>query len=382
VSIEAIVFVGVLIGIAIWHTQNAKIAAGGLVLIVLLRMNAGTNILHHLRHEGGGLLNLLGLLVGFELLADHFRASKLPELLPKWLPDDWKGGFVLLASIFVLSMFLDNIAAAMIGGAIAKSVYRGRVSVAFLVAIVAASNGGGAGSPIGDTTTTMMWLRGASPAMLSRALLPSLLAFFIYAIIAAKTQDRHERITKDPPEDGVHVDKRRLMVVAMMLFGGVAANVWWEMPAAGVWGGLLLGTRLRQPHWGKIPHAAKNASFLLTLVLAASLIPIAGLPHPSPFSTGMLGMVSALFDNIPLTKLALQQGGYDWGILAFAVGFGGSMTWFGSSAGVALAGDFPQAKNLGTWVRAGWFVLPAYVFAYILSIAILGWHPVVLLLRH
>ncbi len=49
-----------------------------------------------------------------------------------------------------------------------------------------------------------------------------------------------------------------------------------------------------------------------------------------------LGFVSAVFDNIPLTALALKQGGYDWGFLAYAVGFGGSMIWFGSSAGVAL----------------------------------------------
>lgn len=369
------VFAVMLIGIAIWHTQNARIAAGGLLLIVLLRMNAGTNVLHHLRHEGAGLLNLLGLLVGFELLADHVRGSKLPELLPRWLPDDWKGGFVLLSSVFLLSMCLDNIAAAMIGGTIAKSVYKGRVSIAFLVAIVAASNGGGAWSPIGDTTTTMMWLRGVSPFMLARALVPALVSFCIYAVIASKTQDRHERIVKDPPKDGVHVDKRRLVVVAMMLVGGIAGNVWWEMPAAGVWGGLLLGSRLRQPHWRKIPHAAKNASFLLTLVLAASLIPIAGLPRPTAVSTGALGFLSAFFDNIPLTKLALQQGGYDWAMLAYAVGFGGSMTWFGSSAGVALAGDFDQAKNLKVWVRSGWFLPVAYLVGYVFAIVVLGWHP-------
>jgi len=43
-----------------------------------------------------------------------------------------------------------------------------------------------------------------------------------------------------------------------------------------------------------------------------------------------------VFDNIPLTRLALEQGGYDWAALAYAVGFGGSMLWFGSSAGVAV----------------------------------------------
>ena len=57
-----------------------------------------------------------------------------------------------------------------------------------------------------------------------------------------------------------------------------------------------------------------------------------------------------MFDNIPLTALALKQGGYDWGMLAYAVGFGGSMIWFGSSAGVALSNMYPEAKNVGRWV--------------------------------
>ena len=54
--------------------------------------------------------------------------------------------------------------------------------------------------------------------------------------------------------------------------------------------------------------------------------------------------MSAVFDNIPLTALALKQGGYDWGFLAYAVGFGGSMIWFGSSAGVALSNMYPGGQ--------------------------------------
>jgi len=58
-----------------------------------------------------------------------------------------------------------------------------------------------------------------------------------------------------------------------------------------------------------------------------------------------LGFVSAVFDNIPLTELAIKQGGYDWGFLAFAVGYGGSMIWFGSSAGVALSNIYPESRS-------------------------------------
>ena len=73
----------------------------------------------HFAHEWVILTNLLGLLLGFALLSKHFEDSLVPAALPRVLPDDWKGGFVLLALIFVLSAFLDNIAAALIGATIA-----------------------------------------------------------------------------------------------------------------------------------------------------------------------------------------------------------------------------------------------------------------------
>jgi Na+/H+ antiporter NhaD/arsenite permease-like protein len=85
--------------------------------------------------------------------------------------------------------------------------------------------------------------------------------------------------------------------------------------------------------------------------------------------------VSAVFDNIPLTALALKQGGYDWGFLAYAVGFGGSMIWFGSSAGVALSNLYPEAKSVGAWLRHGWHVAVAYVIGFFVLLVVLGWHP-------
>jgi hypothetical protein len=85
--------------------------------------------------------------------------------------------------------------------------------------------------------------------------------------------------------------------------------------------------------------------------------------------------VSAVFDNIPLTALALMQGGYDWGMLAYAVGYGGSMIWFGSSAGVAVSNLFPEARSVGQWVMQGWHVSLAYVAGFLMLLWTLGWHP-------
>ena len=164
-------FALVLLGVAVLHHHTLRVALVGAAVITVYQLlftgfktGAGlSGLLGHVGHEWVTLGNLLGLLLGFALLADHFERSRLPEVLPHLLPDDWKGGFVLLAGVFVMSGFLDNIAAAMIGGAMAKTLFRGRVHIGYLAAIVAASNAGGAGSVVGDTTTTMMWIDGVSP---------------------------------------------------------------------------------------------------------------------------------------------------------------------------------------------------------------------------
>jgi Na+/H+ antiporter NhaD/arsenite permease-like protein len=132
---------------------------------------------------------------------------------------------------------------------------------------------------------------------------------------------------------------------------------------------------LRRPDWSVLPETFKGTIFLLALVTAASMMPVEKLPEASWRTALGLGFVSAVFDNIPLTALALKQGGYDWGYLAYAVGFGGSMIWFGSSAGVALSNQYPEAKSVGLWLRHGWHVAVAYVVGFFVMLAAIGWHP-------
>jgi Na+/H+ antiporter NhaD/arsenite permease-like protein len=119
----------------------------------------------------------------------------------------------------------------------------------------------------------------------------------------------------------------------------------------------------------------RTAAFLLALVSIASMMPVDELPDPSPLSTFALGTISAVFDNIPLTALALRQGGYDWGVLAYAVGFGGSMIWFGSSAGVAISSIYPEVRSVRAWLRHGWPVAAGYALGFAALVALLGWRP-------
>jgi Na+/H+ antiporter NhaD/arsenite permease-like protein len=287
--------------------------------------------------------------------------------------------------VFVLSSFLDNIAAAMIGGAIAHTVFKGKVHIGYLAAIVAASNAGGAGSVVGDTTTTMMWIAGISPLEVLEAFIASAVALVICGIPASLQQQRYSPIQK---YEGKHppVDWVRVGIVAFILLSAVAVNVvvnlrfnavsdLFPFLGAAVWVALLMTMGLRQPKWSLLPGAFKGSVFLLSLVLCASMMPVEHLPAASwPTALG-LGFLSAVFDNIPLTALAIKQGGYDWGFLAYAVGFGGSMIWFGSSAGVALSNMYPQAKSVLQWVRYGWHVAIAYVIGFFVMLALVGWEP-------
>ena len=393
IPVDFILFALTLLGVAVFHNQTLQVALSGLAAVTFYKVvftgfTFGTGLVGlalHMQHEWVSLGNLFLLLMGFALLSRHFEKSELPGLLPNYLPDDWKGGFFLLLLVCFISSFLDNIAAALIGGVVARQVFSGRVHIGYLAAIVAASNAGGAGSVVGDTTTTMMWIDGVSPLQVVDAYVAALVAVVICGVIAAHQQHAYQPILKDAPT-GIHIDWMRVLIVFMILTAAVAANILANqyakslldlVPVLGlaIWLVILGTSRLRRPDWEIMPETLKGTIFLLALVTMASMMPVDRLPPPSWQTSMGLGFVSAVFDNIPLTALALKQGGYDWGMLAYCVGFGGSMIWFGSSAGVALANMYPEAKSVTRWVSSGWHVTLAYVIGFFVMLAVLGWHP-------
>ena len=375
IPIEFVIFALTLLGVALFHNHTLKVALIGLGSLLTVKLGfTDFDMLTHIKHEWQVLINLLGLLLGFAILAKHFEESGIPQLLPKYLPNDWKGGFVLLILVAVISSFLDNIAAAIIGGTIALVVFNKKVHIGYIAAIVAASNAGGSGSVVGDTTTTMMWIDGIDAMDVTHAYIAAIPAVIFLGIFASIQQDKYQRIAKDP-NLLVKVDYGKLGIVALILIGAILANIYFDFPALGVWIAILLGATFKKTPWKELPDALKGSIFLLSLVFAASMMPVDQLPAASWQTAFSLGFISAVFDNIPLTKLALTQGGYDWGILAYAVGFGGSMIWFGSSAGVALANIFPEAKSVVAWIKNGWHVILAYIIGFFILLGVVGWHP-------
>jgi Na+/H+ antiporter NhaD/arsenite permease-like protein len=393
IPVDFILFALTLLGVALFHHHTLQVALTGLAAICLYKLiftgfkfGAGLGgFALHMQHEWVILANLFLLLMGFALLSRHFEKSQIPEQMPAYLPDDWKGAFALLVIVAVISSFLDNIAAALIGGTMARHVFRGKVHIGYLAAIVAASNAGGSGSVVGDTTTTMMWIDGVSPLSVLEAFIAASVAIVIFGIPAAFQQHRYSPIVKDAPRS-LQVDWTRVFIVAAILVIAILANVTANLkfpalldviPVIGlaVWVVILATAALRRPDWEVMPETFKGTIFLLALVTCASMMPVEQLPLASWQTALGLGFVSAVFDNIPLTALALKQGGYDWGFLAYAVGFGGSMIWFGSSAGVALSNMYPEARSVGLWLRHGWHVAVAYVIGFFVMLAVLGWKP-------
>lgn len=314
IPVDFILFALTLLGVAMFHHHTLRLAVIGLFVITLYKL-AFTGIhevpglaglLALLGREWVAIANLLGLLLGSALLARHFELSQIQALLPRYLPDDWKGGFAMLVLTF-------------------------------------------------------------------------------FDVTAAKQQHALQPIVKDAPA-GVQVEWSRLVIVGLILLSAIGANVFfnlrnaealthWPVIGAAVWIVILLAAVWRPPDWRVLPDAMRGSVFLLSLVLCASMMPVDRLPVASWQSAIGLGSVSAVFDNIPPTALALREGGFDWRFLVYAVGFGGSMIWFGSSAGVALASMYPQARSVGAWIVGSWHVVVGYLTGFAILLFTLGWHP-------
>lgn len=379
-NFEFVLFALTLLGVALFHRHTMWVALAGMTLIIIYKLVFNDpaepfNLFRHMGEEGRTLLNLMGLLFGFAILSKLFEESRIPDILPNFLASGWKGAFSLLLMITVLSSFLDNIAAALIGGTIALVVFRGRVHLGYVAAIVASSNAGGAGSVIGDTTTTLMWLDGVPAVNVIHAYIAVIPALLVFGIPLSIIQTKYQPIMNDAVP-GVKINYHKIIVVLLILVGAITTNILFNFPALGVWAAILIGAILTSTPWRELKTSLRGTVFLLALVFSASMMPVDRLPHASWHTSIALGFISSIFDNIPLTKLALEQGGYDWGMLAYAVGFGGSMVWFGSSTGVAITNKFPEGKSVIKWLKSGWWIALAYVIGFFILLALRGWEPV------
>ncbi len=320
------------------------------------------------------------ILPGLTIVMHSFEKSGAGKFIGKFLGSD----ALLLLGIFALSAFLDNILAAMIGGSILLGRYgHNNVPFRMLVGVIAASNLGGAPSPIGDTTTLMMFIS-QDPVIPVSALLRGFVATIpAQALLMLwATRHRHTPLTVKAPSPSGMTRIEWTSLCAMLAIAGLVIGNFFDEAGVGLWLTLLAG---RAFGLFKIPRRTLLSSLpgtliLVTLIAGATLLPLHLLfPLFESVSRSTLAVILGLLffwiDNIPLTAAALRLGGFDWGLLSYCVGFGGSAIWFGSSAGIALGELFPEVYDTRRWIMPFFVISGIYLAgatAYLLVFSILS----------
>lgn len=360
VSVLAFVlFVGMLGGLLVFHHHKIPVVAAGFVALasVFLYRHAGdvAALLHHFHdpHREHLLINLALLLPGFALVAYYFEHSGASSGAARIFKSD----LLVLWVVFWLSTILDNIAAAMIGGTIILARYGKDAPFRMIIGTICASNLGGAGSPVGDTTTVMMYIS-QDPKISVQEIFQAFAASIPAMILVSLWAARHGVSVPALPEGEEKPEERMRwgMVLSLLAVPGLIVGNLYDQPGLGLWAGLGLGLLLgwTPVNFTEIKKALPNTLFLVTLVATAEMLPLEDAkPMLNTMSRDtvavLMGLLSAWFDNIPLTAVCLQLKGFDWGLLAYCVGYGGSAMWFGSSAGVAMGLIFPQVYDTKRW---------------------------------
>lgn len=308
---------------------------------------------------------------GFDIITSRIRTSRLSRLM-------WLVGFIT----FFLSAILDNLTTTIVMiSLMRKLLFKHEDRLFFAGIIVIAANAGGAWSPIGDVTTTMLWIGGqiTSLAIIKGVLLPSLVSMVVPLGITAYVL-RGRDVVSPKRVASEHTLQTTLFARNLMFFMGLGVLV--AVPAFKTvthlppFMGVLFGLGIL---WlvGDLVHrqTEHDAKYHLTLVHALSridmgslaffigiLLSVATLEHTHILTSLaqwldqvvgrqdvivlIIGIVSAIVDNVPL--VAASMGMYSmtvyptdhflWEFLAYCAGTGGSILIIGSAAGVAAMG--------------------------------------------
>ncbi|MFN8289039.1 MAG: sodium:proton antiporter NhaD [Chitinophagaceae bacterium] len=353
----------------------------------------------HLSGISGILFFLLGAMVivelidahdGFEIITERIGSTSKGKLV-------WIIGFLA----FFLSAVLDNLTTTIVMVSLLRKLiplHRDRLLFAGLVVI--AANAGGAWSPIGDVTTTMLWIGHQVTAanIMIKTFLPSLVCFLLPAFLISRQLKgkiegaaiAKEKLRSTPAE------RKTVFIIGIccLLFVPVFKTITHLPPYMGIIFGLgLMWVLTELIHSGKddaekglftVNHALRKIDtpsilFFLGILLAVSSLESTGVLTRAATAldksvgnisvvTVIIGLLSAVVDNVPLVAAAqgmypLQQYPTDhffWEFLAYCSGTGGSILIIGSAAGVAAMGM--ERIPFGWYLRKiGWIALLGYL---------------------
>ena len=341
---------------------------------------------------------------GFQVITSRIKTTKITSLL-------WLVGFVT----FFLSATLDNLTTTIVMVSLMKKLLdRHDDRLFFAGVIVIAANAGGAWSPIGDVTTTMLWIGGqiTTMAIIKGVFLASLTCLVVPLIFLTVVLRGKEVVAPKKSACGAHGIETTSFEQNLMFCMGVGAlinvpifkTITHLPPFMGILFGLgiiwLVGNILhRNTHEDKRKHLRLVAA--LTRIDMASivffigiLLAVASLEHTHILTAlagwldmavgrqdvivTLIGILSAIVDNVPL--VAASMGMYDmatyptdsflWEFMAYCAGTGGSMLIIGSAAGVAAMGlekihFFWYARKIGGLAALGYFAgIIVYIIQY------------------
>lgn len=341
---------------------------------------------------------------GFEVITSRIKAKKLTSLL-------WIIGFIT----FYLSSILDNMTTTIVMVALMKRLLKEHKQRLFFAGIIViAANAGGAWSPIGDVTTTMLWIGGQVTTLniMKTTWIASMVNLLVPLVIASFML-KGNVVPPDKVENGAtntsQFEKNLMFFMGMgsLIFVPIFKSITHLPPYLGILFALgvlwLVGNIL---HREKPAEAKEHLTltkalrridmasvvFFIGILLAVATLSANGM---LPALAGWLdvklgnqsliviiiGLVSAVVDNIPL--VAASMGMYPlaqfppdsflWEFMAYCAGTGGSILIIGSAAGVAAMGlekieFFWYARRIGPLAFAGYF---AGVIAYIVQYRLL-----------
>ena len=404
-----IIFVLGYIAIALEHPLKINKAASALITgvvcwtIYMLQSESshevGEELLHHLGEISPILFFLLGAMTIVELIDSHNGF----DIITQKITTSSKQKLLLIITLitFFLSALLDNLTTAIVMTSLcAKLLSEKEDRLWFAGMIVIAANAGGAWSPLGDVTTTMLWIGGQITALniMKQLILPSIAVCIIPALIVSYRY-KGKKITYIPVMESTTAEKKDgkiilLAGIGFLIFVPVFKTITHLPPFMGMLLALgLMWVITTFLHKSKdAEHAAKytvaralqkvdtpSILFFLGILLAVSALQSYGiLKDLAVFLTNTLqndyligialGLLSAVVDNVPL--VAASQGMYDlntyptdhffWEFLALTTGTGGSALIIGTAAGVAVMG-IEHIDFMWYLKKIGWLALLGFV---------------------
>jgi len=357
------------------------------------------NLSHHLSDIAGILFFLLGAMVivelidahdGFEIITEKINTSSKKKLV-------WIVGFIA----FFLSAVLDNLTTTIVMVSLLRKLipsHKERLLFAGLVVI--AANAGGAWSPIGDVTTTMLWMgkQVTTLNIIVKTFIPSMVCFLVPAfVISWQIKGSVEKKTVEKEKLYTTAFERKtvfIIGISSLLFVPVFKTITHLPPYMGIMFGLgMMWLLTEMIHSGKdeeekgmlsVNHAMRKIDtpsilFFLGILLAVSALQSTGILNSVAASldksigninaiTIIIGFLSAIVDNVPLVAAAqgmysLEQyptDHYFWEFLAYCAGTGGSILIIGSAAGVAAMG-MEKIQFIWYLKKIAWLALIGYL---------------------